>query len=153
MKACLHATMSGRSDDNPGEGNQGDRNEDSFYSINETVEITGDSGGRRCHVWDIEEDVGERSKFVIRAIARNSNENIQCYILPKEEVESFKNGQNVWWEYRSSSDTKVTDEVEISSDDERPFRHSGDYVLVVEVTRRKTTPHKVSVKFRKADNE
>ena len=145
----------GHDDENPGRGDTGneepdnpDRDAGEFYVIDETVELE-EFGNKMGYIWDIETDPDTSESYSIRAIARNGSFNVRSYIVPREETESFRNGEKIWWEHRSSSGGKISTNPTIGQTDEDPFEHGGDYSLIIEGSNTRHTDNpKVSVKFR-----
>jgi|GEM_PF-2044281 hypothetical protein len=133
--------------DNPGNG-KGSNPDESDYQIDETITLSTDDP---VEYWDIDVDPDKEEKWVIRAIARSPRTKLRAFILPKEEVKHFKEGENVWWEFRSGSKSKLKESTTISNDDEEPYFHDGDYVLAIKAEKNGSMPDefKFSVKFRR----
>ncbi|MWV41056.1 hypothetical protein [Natrialba sp. INN-245] len=138
--------MSQKPDSPPGQGDGGGGQPQ--YQIDETVTL--DEDERYVH-WDIDVDPSKEETWVIRAIARSSRTKLRAFILPKEELDHFKEGENVWWEYRSSKTDRLQAETSITHKDEDPYYHDGDSVLVLRITTASGAPDnpKFSVKFRR----
>lgn len=118
--------------------------DDSLYLIDETVELE-DLNGRQGYVWEIEEDMDPESEYVVRAISRASG-SFRVHILPVEEAEAFKEGENFWPEWTSDSGDKISSSVSVDTDDENPYFHSGDLRLAIEQSSRNTGD--ITMKFR-----
>ena len=122
-----------------------------FYTIDETVELES-IGERTAYIWDIETDADSTEQYTIRAIARNGSFKLRCYIVPEEEVESYRNGENIWWEFWSSRSSKLSVEPEFGQADQDPYEHAGNYSMIIEAESG-TLPEnpEISVKFRQAE--
>lgn len=129
---------------NQGKDNNPNRDQ---YIIDETVELK-DYDGNQGYVWEIDEDIDPESEYVIRAIVRDEG-SVKPLILPKEEAEAFKNGDNYWPEWSSSGGDKVKAKVRVNTEDEDPYFHSGDLKLAI--TKSSRNPSRVTVKFRQAE--
>jgi PHD/YefM family antitoxin component YafN of YafNO toxin-antitoxin module len=121
---------------------------DSEYLIDETVTLDDED---TYESWDLEVDPSTSEEYILRSIGRSNNTSLRAYLLPKEEFEHFENDENVWWEYRSTKAKKISDSFTVSNEDEDPYKHSGDYVLAIEVGQGRSTPEnpKFSVKLRR----
>jgi hypothetical protein len=120
--------------------------EDSMYDIDETVTLDGE---RTFETWDLDIDPNTDEVHVYRAIARSARTQVQLYIIPKEEVQFYENGESIWWEHKSNHSSKVSDRVSISNEDEEPYKHDGNYVLLVDAESKSGDDPKFSVKFRR----
>lgn len=152
--------MPGQSDDAPGHngndppGHDRDDNgsdDERFYTIDETVELES-IAGKAAYIWDIETDPNSTEQYTVRLIARNGDFNLRCYIVPREEVESYRNGNNIWWEFRSDSSSRVSVEPQFGQANQDPYEHAGDYSLIVEtISSRLPDNPMVSLKFKQSD--
>ena len=142
--------MPGRGNNQGGKGDRNNGNNVFQYTIDETVELE-ENGGRWYYLWDIEEDLFEASEYSLRAISRDESNMIRAYIIPKEEIEAFKNGENFWYEFVTSSERlKISENISVDPDDEDPFYHDGDYTLAI-TGKVSQQPAKVTVKFAERD--
>lgn len=112
------------------------------YLVDETVTIDSDES---YETWDLDIGPETNNRYVIRAIGRTQNTRVRAYVLPKEEVQFFENDENIWWEFRSQEVEKVSQTFSLSNDDQDPYEHDGDYVLLV--TTSGNDESKISVKF------
>lgn len=136
--------------DHPGKGNGNGRG-GSEYIIDETVTVSNDDPVKS---WDLDYNPQDEETHVIRAIARTGYTELRAYILPKEELEFFEDEENIWWEYRSTKRDRIEDAATVSHEDEKPYYHDGNYVLVIKAVpknRRSDFPEepKFSVKYRR----
>lgn len=115
------------------------------YVVDETVELDGDESFK-YHTWDLGVDPDENEKYRLYVISRDGI-GVRGHVLPEEEVEHFEKGQEVWSKYRSTYADRITDEFEITVDDEDPYPASADYVLAVATDRAGDRVPTVTVKL------
>ncbi|QIO25515.1 hypothetical protein [Haloarcula sp. JP-L23] len=115
---------------------------ESQYLVDDTVTLGSDESYKK---WDLDIDPESSKRYVIRAIGRSENTRVRAYVVPEEEVQFFEDDETIWWEFRSRHDEKVSQDLSLSGDDQDPYEHDGDYVLLVEATG--SNEPKISVKF------
>ncbi len=103
--------------------------ENEFYDIDETVVLEGE-GNFRHYSWPLSVEDGGSAKAVIRAISRTDHP-FNTYVVPEDELEYLENGEEFWREYYDSRSKKLSDTFEFGGKDEKPYRHSDKYRLVV----------------------
>lgn len=134
--------------ENPPGHDDGDE-DDSEYLIDETVTVSADEP---METWDLDYDPEDQETHILRVIARTDRTKVQAFILPKEEVEFFKEGENVWTEFESGKYKKLRKATEVTHTDEKPYYHDGDYVLAIKAigeNRHAPDELKFSVKYRR----